>query len=290
MSIKFAYQRQHKQRGVARMKAKQRYMKNRNKYKLKAKQRYKKQRMSPAYKRRKTLYRKNPSRFRRVQASGYAGTPFIFIGKDGKEHLGNLLGAICEQEAVVYLIDGVEVGISPIEKFFRGASFLAEEDIEDALGELDSAFGVRTARGLPPPSSRRDPTPNLTQFEADGVELPFSESQWRNALASFARSVGGAYNPKESTLRVPFAGGRELYFRTFIRLLPTSEISLDFLPIRTRATQWSKGEAKLNKGLSRMFVGDLEEGEELFRQYTRFLATLSRVVRTCQSDPVRCLL
>ena len=147
-----AYQRQHRQRGMARIKSKRNYMRNRNKYKLKAKQRYRKLRNNGAYKRRQKLRRMNPSRFRRIQATG--AIPFVFLGKDGQEHEGILVGAMCDLGLAVYLVDGEQEGRTPIDKFFEQAVFIEEEDIDRALECLDRDFGIseetRTAFISPP--------------------------------------------------------------------------------------------------------------------------------------------
>lgn len=268
-----AYQRQHRQRGMARIKSKRNYMRNRNKYKLKAKQRYRRLRNNSAYKRKQKLRRTNPSRFRRIQASG--AVPFLFLGKDGKEHEGTLVGALCDLGLAVYLVDGLTEGRTPIGKFFERAVFLEEEDIDRALDCLDRDFGVTQTK-----TAFRD---NLTlvslreEFENLGISL----MTWRNTLTNFARSVHGTFNPSDSIVTIPFAGNRKLQFRMFLRVLP-GEVSFDFIPLRNGKPVGGK--------LLRMFQGPSSEAESLFRDYARFLAIFSRVVGRCQTSPEQCVI
>jgi hypothetical protein len=135
-----AYQRQRRQRGLAKVKSHRYYMKHRAQNKMRARKRYKRMRNNPAFKRRQRLYRMNPQRFMRRTASfaGFDPIPFwsaslgdgLVVGVDDDEVFYTLLSSP-EDLQVIYHQD-----------FLDTAAFLEDADIESFFSILDEAMGV----------------------------------------------------------------------------------------------------------------------------------------------------
>lgn len=135
-----AHDRQHVQRGRARLKSRAYYRRNRTRILSESRKRYRKIRRNPKFKRRRELYRKHPEKFRRIKAAAAAlpvdpGAGFWAPGfgwgvVEGVGPAGGLFvtgpdGAVAELDWAVVLEGGV---------------FLEEEGLDRVAAALDAVF------------------------------------------------------------------------------------------------------------------------------------------------------
>lgn len=134
-----AYQRQRRQRGLAKVKSHRYYMKHRAQNKLRARKRYRRMRNNPAFKRRQRLYRMNPQRFkRRASFAGFDPIPFWSASLGD----GMVVGVDDDEVFYTLLSDPEELQVIYHQDFLDTAAFLEDSDIERFFSILDEAMEV----------------------------------------------------------------------------------------------------------------------------------------------------
>ena len=133
-----AFQRQHRQRGMARTQTKRNYRKNRVRNLQRSRKRYRRMKNNPMFKRKQKLRRLHPERFRRLLGSVSVQIPFwshnwgdgVLTGIEGQEVLYCLLADPEEDLRADY------------EDFLKDVYFLEPQDIETFFALLDDEAGL----------------------------------------------------------------------------------------------------------------------------------------------------
>ena len=138
--------RQRRMRGPAKQKARMSYRKNRGQLKQRAKLRYKQVRNNPRFKRKKTVYRKNRQRYKRLAADeqiALSNPGIEFVMKCGGEtKSGYVTGIVTDTWQIEYLLEDGESGALGPDRFFDCVILYDDEDIEVLFNILDQASEV----------------------------------------------------------------------------------------------------------------------------------------------------
>lgn len=137
------YKKQRRVRGPEKQKARMNYRRNRGILKQKARRRYNQVRKNPAFKRKKTVYRKNRQKFRRL-AMDMQHEPAIYFMMHckGAVQPGYITSITAEDWDIGYeLEDGTQDSVS-VDEFFDCAVLFDEEDIEQIFNVLDQASEI----------------------------------------------------------------------------------------------------------------------------------------------------
>ena len=139
VTARLSHERQHVQRGRARLKSRAYYRRNRTRILTESRKRYRKIRRNPRFKRRRELYRKHPEKFRRRLAVALLpvspGAEFWSPGFGW----GVVEGVSPSGEIFVTGAGGVlsELGWEAV---LEGGVFLEEEGLDRVVAALDEVF------------------------------------------------------------------------------------------------------------------------------------------------------
>ncbi|OHD23343.1 MAG: hypothetical protein A2Y38_10375 [Spirochaetes bacterium GWB1_59_5] len=167
-------QRQHKQRGQAKLQTHRNYVKNRSRYRMQSRKRYQKMKRNPQFKRQQQIRRQHPERFKRRLAQ-VAIPPDIalVLGDDLRPAVVHSVSPLSEMVTVVLL--GGQAGLGTdlvsysLDEFFDQATFLTPEDEQRMFYLLDGAHGLFDEEDAEIPLS--DPENEIEEFEARTAEM-----------------------------------------------------------------------------------------------------------------------
>ena len=260
------WKRQRRQRGQDKAKARQRYRKNRSKNRMRAKKRYKQVRNNSAYKRRRSLYRKNrPSRKR--LASMTAGIEFVRCKAGGGLESG------CIHEIDPW---NMELRLSPecgresvedVEEFLSRASFYEESDIDRLFDMLDQGseqedltYVLEDEDSFPMGKEARPHFRNdLTTVFSEDFPIVVREAVFQKVVAAFAHGLGG--KTRDGKVEIPF----EPYHFTVLynKWYDPRGPRISFMIYPTRKGNRSK--------FYRAFEGPVEDSQRLMVQFAGWL-------------------
>jgi len=179
--------RQRRQRGQAKQKAKMSYRKRKGVLKQKAKIRYRQVRKSPAFKRKKRIYRKFRTRHRRLGTTEeimmHPAVEFMMTLDGERVVAGHITGVVADTWQVEYALEDGTIGSMDIDDFLDQAAFFDDGDIELLFLILDEASSVED-----------DGDEDMTVFE---FEPPAEPSAERVVLAYQERHAFNKESPPD---------------------------------------------------------------------------------------------